>query len=184
MELERKALAVLVEAALQKKMRKTENASALARADLLLQKAFRQAEVRHFSKAVDFAFHFHAAGDILRTREWLQRSRATPDFERGRFSGFLRTNEVKIALSAIEAAGFTGDPAFVPELLGMFGSPGLSPEIRCFAAEALGRLPEAGQIPTLRKCFNDGSELWGVRMSAGQAIENLTGETLNLSSPK
>ncbi|MBL8995128.1 MAG: hypothetical protein JNM63_17405 [Spirochaetia bacterium] len=183
-DLERKALVILGDHSVQRKKGKTENPSVLTRADLLLQKAFRGEEVRRFSKAVDFALRFHAAGDILRTREWLQRSRATPDFDRRVYGGFLRTNEVKIVLSAIEAAGFMGDPAFMTDLLGMFGSQAATPEIRCFAAEALGRLPEGGQTSELRKCFSNSTELWGLRMSAGQAIENLTGENLNLSSPK
>lgn len=183
-ELSRKALSILSEASVRVSEKKTPSPASLTRADRLLQKAFRQTDVRHFSQAIDFALRFHAAGDPLRTREWLQRSRATPDFDRVRFGGFLRTNEVKIALSAIEAAGFTGDPDFLPELLRMFVSAEYSPEIRCFAAEALGRLPDGGQIPDLRKRFNDGAELWGLRVSAGQAIENLTGEKLNVSNPK
>ncbi len=159
------------------------NAAGLTRADLILQKAFRDPSIRSHGFAVESALSFRRLGDPLRAREWLTRSRAVSDFDPSGFSRLLRTNEDKIALAALEASGFMGDVDLVPALMDIAGSPVNSPERRCFAAESLGRLPDRGQIPLLRNILKDQKELWGLRMLAGQALQSLTGETFDLTQP-
>ena len=151
----------------------------ISKADSLLLEAYKKAEY-DLNFALKTADRYFNNDDFKKSRVWLVHSGKSPEYNADILINMLKTNNFKKIWNVIESMGYLKDRAYSAPLTELLDSTD-SIEIKCFCIESLGKLGDRKNIEVLSRYYTN--DIWGIRLLAGQALEQLTGNKYPVEMP-
>lgn len=133
--------------------------------------------------ATNVLFHYYNKNDMRRTKEWILKATRSTEYTHSYITNLYHNSDQKRKWLLLDSFGQIRKPEVTLFLSNILENANLANNIEdiCFAIESLGKHKKNESIEQLKKYYQH--EIWGVRLLAGQALENITGESFPVEMP-